>query len=106
MKQDLYNLGVLEEVVLKCGDCGMPLVEIVKTETNSNRVDRGLNARHSQFRCQCPNCNGWSFNSKVFEGSTIIAPVKSSYKLNIIDTELINYDNHTGVILTIFGLNA
>lgn len=92
MKQDLHGLDVIDEVLLKCGDCGLPLIEIVKTETNENRTQRGLNPQRVQFRCRCPKCYGWSFNSKIFEGSTIVAPCKN-YQLSVDDTEIVNDNN-------------
>lgn len=91
MKEELVGLDILEEVHIKCGDCGFPLVEIVNTETNENRLKRGLKLQKSKYKIKCPQCNGYSFDTKVFEGSIIIGSIKDNYIVSAVDTELFDY---------------
>lgn len=91
MKEELVGFDVLEESIIKCGDCGFPLIEIVKIETNENRLKRGLNIQKSKYKIKCPQCSGYSFDTKIFEGSIIIGSVKDNYIVSAIDTELLDY---------------
>jgi hypothetical protein len=76
MKKDLIGLAIIEEHMIKCGDCRTNLAEIVVSETNDGRVARGLSPMKVQIKVvNCYKCGGASFDSKIFEGSTNIHPV-------------------------------
>lgn len=97
MKDELIGLSIIEECIVKCGDCGTPLVEIVKTEENSNRVQRGQKIQKSKYKVKCPKCNGFSFDTKIFEGSTIVGSIKDNYTVCVLDTELLDYNSRQDI---------
>lgn len=97
MKDELIGLSVIEEHIVKCGDCGFPLVEIIKTEENANRLQRGQKIQKSKYKVKCPKCSGFSFDTKVFEGSTIVGTVKENYTLSVLDTELLDYNTRQDI---------
>ena len=98
MKDELIGLTELEELVIKCGDCGTSLAEVVLTEDNTSRQNRSLPAQSSKFKIvDCPKCGGSSFETKVFDGTTVVGPVKDGFDLEDVDTEVSD-----GVIVSTF----
>ncbi len=88
MKEDLIGLSTVEETIIKCGDCGTPLVEVVVVESNLDRMKRQLLPQNSCFKVKnCYKCGGDSFKSKRFEGTLIFGPLKDSYSIDVEDTE-------------------
>lgn len=91
MKEELIGLTVVEEDVIKCGDCGAPLAHVVVSETNEQRTSRNLPPISSKYKItDCYKCNGSSFYTKVFGGSTSICPTKDFFDLDETDTEFEN----------------
>ena len=89
MKDELLGLKEVETVALNCGDCGFPLIEIVLTETNDDRLRRGLYPMKNRFQVvDCPKCGGKSFNSKILEGTTIIGAAKNGYEFECIGADI------------------
>ena len=98
MKEELLGLKELEELTIKCGDCGTSLAEVVLTEDNASRQNRSLPVRFSKFKVvDCPKCGGSSFETKVFEGTTVVGPVKEGQDLEDVDTDV-----NDGVIVSTF----
>lgn len=98
MKEELIGLTEVEELTIKCGDCSTPLAEVVLTEDNNSRQRRSLPAQSSKFKIvDCPKCGGSSFVTKVFEGTTIVGPVRDGFDLEDVDTDV-----DDGVIVSTF----
>lgn len=88
MKEEILGLSVIEEFVIKCGDCGAELANLVISETNNQREARGLKPIFSIYKItNCYKCSGNSFTTKTFEGSSSISPAKDFFDLDEIDTE-------------------
>jgi hypothetical protein len=106
MKEELIGLEIVEENTIKCRDCSAPLVEIVISENNDHRVQRGLRAMHSKYKVtNCYKCGSSSFQSKVFHGSTNICPSKEFLILEPINTDVID-DNIIYTVLEIRRKNG
>lgn len=98
MKEELVGFKVIEEFTVKCGDCNTPLAEIQLIEDNASRQGRSLPAQYSKFKVvECPKCNGSSFETKVFQGKTIVGPVKTGFDLEDVSTDVVD-----GVIVSTF----
>jgi hypothetical protein len=95
MKDEVIGLTELEELTVKCGDCGTPLVNVVLTETNDLRTERGLKPQRLQFKLLCYKCGGTSFPTKVLEGSAVVGTLKDDIETDEEDTDLVD-----GVIVT------
>jgi hypothetical protein len=88
MKEELLGLSVLEEAVVKCGNCGSHLANVVVSETNESRELRGLKSLNSRYKINnCYKCGGSSFATKVFSGSTSICPAKDFFDLDEVETD-------------------
>lgn len=74
---------MIEDLVIKCGDCSQPLVDAVVVEDDS--------AIKSHFKIiGCPKCGGTSFDTKVFTGKVSLCAVNpDKYSLEVLDTELV-----------------
>jgi hypothetical protein len=89
MKQELIGLSVIEELVLKCGDCGTPLINIVLSETNESRQKRNLKPLSSSYKVvNCYKCCGSSFQSKIFDGSVSISSFSDKLDIDLEDTDI------------------
>ena|SRR5688500_1552349 len=89
MKEELLGLSEISSTILKCGDCGTPLVDLVITETNESRQERGKKPLRSKFQVyNCYRCGSESFESQVLEGSVIAGPLKDSYEIDIEDSNI------------------
>ncbi len=88
MKEELIGLSEISSDIIKCGDCGMKLADLVLTETNEARVSRGLSPLVTQYQIVgCPSCGGSSFKTRTYEGSVIYG---SQHGDHFIDAE--DYD--------------
>lgn len=90
MQEDFLGLKVVEDTEIKCGNCNVPLINVVVVETNDDRKIRGLKPQKSQYQVQCYKCHGSSFKTKVFEGSTIIAGIADFITVDTVDTDILN----------------
>ena len=91
MKEELVGFKNVQDVVVKCNDCGKPLINIVLTCENSELAKRGLKTYKIKYKVtDCCFCRGESFFTHVFEGSTIIGTVSDNISFEIEDTEIID----------------
>lgn len=89
LKQDLIGLSEVSSDIVKCGDCGSKLVEIVVTETNEDRHKRGLRPLKTKYKViDCPKCGGSSFETKVYEGSVIRGSLSDNYIVDDSDCDV------------------
>lgn len=65
VERERHNYKTLEERIIKCADCGLKLVEIIKVKENDGR---------KAVLATCP-CGGGSFLYEV-EGQTLIQAVE------------------------------
>ncbi len=101
VKDELIGLTELSSEVLKCGDCGKKLIDIVLTERNDSRENRGLKPQLSYYKVvNCPECKGSSFHSQKYEGTVIIGPIDGNYCIEYEDSDI---DDH-GYIYNILTL--
>lgn len=101
-KSEFLGLSIIESIDMKCADCNVKLANIVITESNDSRVERGKPPQKSKFRIiNCYKCGGSSFDSKILEGSTNILSNKSDVDLNVIDTDILNDNTIYTVLETI-----
>ncbi len=88
MKDELKGLSIKKEVVLKCGDCGFPLAEIVLTNTKEELESRGESSTRVKYKVvDCYKCGGSSFETEIFEGNSITGPIRDSDDVFAVDAE-------------------
>jgi len=68
---------ILSTIILKCGDCNNPLMEINVVENIDYRTD---------YLCDCWKCGGQSFVVKVI-GSAIFAPIGENIDVRIVSSD-------------------
>jgi hypothetical protein len=91
MKEEMLGLSVVEELTVKCGNCGSPLANIVVSETNESRKARNLKPLDSKYKVtNCYKCGGSSFETKTISGSTSICPAKDFFDLDEVETDFNN----------------
>jgi predicted nucleic-acid-binding Zn-ribbon protein len=89
IKDDLIGFSEISSDIIKCGDCGLKLLDIVVTETNENRISRGLKPQKTKYKVvDCPKCGGSSFETKVYEGSVIRGPISNEYITEDVDCDV------------------
>lgn len=78
-----HPLEIVEDVILKCSGCGIPLVNIVSTKRKNekSRVDKA-----AYQVVDCYKCHGKSFKSKVFSTDTSIGSLADHISAELIDT--------------------
>lgn len=85
------KLEVIEEVRIDCSYCGIKLADVVVTETNEARINRGLKEQRIVIKIVgCPECGKESFQTKVLEGSTNIVALNDQFCLEDEDTDIKN----------------
>lgn len=93
IKDELVGFSEVESNKVYCGDCGYKLIEIVVTETNENRLKRGLKPIYTKYKVlDCPKCGGSSFDTKTYEGSTIYGPLTDNYVVECLDCDSLGND--------------
>src|SRR5688500_12203891 len=98
MKSELIGITVVQDKKINCGDCGKNLVEVVVTETNEHRENRGVKHQKTQFQVvDCPFCKGSSFPSEVFEGSVTVGTLSDQHQLDTVDSDVLT----DGTILSV-----
>jgi hypothetical protein len=101
MKDALVGIQEIESIPIQCGDCGLPLAEVVLTETNETRLSRGFFPLRSEFQViDCPKCSGKSFKTRVLEGTTVVGAIKEGYALESVDADILE-DNTISSVLRI-----
>ena len=88
MKSELKGLRKVEEVDVKCADCGKLLANVMQVETNEDRKERGEKTIKTQYKILCDKCGGSSFKTKVFDGPTVAGSVDDQTRLEEDNTQI------------------
>ena len=92
MKSELIGLDILESHIVKCKKCGVRIAEVILTETNESRNNRGFESIRSSYQfLNCHKCkDGSSYRTPIINGSCCVGSLSDDYIIETEDTDVID----------------